>query len=66
MLKENDFELSFKCIEGTTAACHPDTLDPELISAFQNVSEVVCRFVDNYITLLPRHHSCEVIPTVSR
>lgn len=27
--------------------CYPDALDPELMSALQNVSEVVCRFVDN-------------------
>lgn len=27
--------------------CNPDALDPELMSALQNVSEVVCRFVDN-------------------
>jgi len=27
--------------------CSPDALDPELMSALQNVSEVVCRFVDN-------------------
>ena len=30
---------------GTTG--HPADLDPELLSALQNVSEVVCRFVDN-------------------
>ena len=26
---------------------YPDVLEPELLSALQNVSEVVCRFVDN-------------------
>ncbi|XP_027049522.1 integrator complex subunit 5-like [Pocillopora damicornis] len=40
-------ELERQALSGTTAACHRDTLDPELISALQNVSEVVCRFVDN-------------------
>ena len=34
------------CLAGNTG-CYPDSLDPELTSALQNVSEVVCRFVDN-------------------
>ncbi|XP_022786395.1 integrator complex subunit 5-like [Stylophora pistillata] len=40
-------ELERQALSGTSVASHPDALDPELISALQNVSEVVCRFVDN-------------------
>ncbi|XP_074639555.1 integrator complex subunit 5-like [Acropora palmata] len=38
-------ELERQALSGTTG--HPADLDPELLSALQNVSEVVCRFVDN-------------------
>jgi len=38
-------ELERQALSGSTG--HPDALDPDLISALQNVSEVVRRFVDN-------------------
>lgn len=65
MHKEDYFEVSFLMHLGTTAACHRDTLDPELISALQNVSEVVCRFVDNNPTAWAPL-ICQVILTVFR
>ena len=36
----------YTVLTGSTG-CYPDALEPELMSALQNVSEVVCRFVDN-------------------
>ena len=43
------FVIYYDCIIVLTGntGCYPDALDPELMSALQNVSEVVCRFVDN-------------------
>ncbi|KAL9989570.1 hypothetical protein ACROYT_G004133 [Oculina patagonica] len=39
-------ELERQALSGSTG-CYPDSHDPELTSALQSVSEVVCRFVDN-------------------
>ena len=42
------FIIHVHCIVLTgSTGCYPDALEPELMSALQNVSEVVCRFVDN-------------------